>query len=242
MPYPLDSETEADIAAGRLTSCDLVDFYVKDDDGEPAFLRAWTWPGSLSFPANDPAEIDGAVGASNVTYEPMPGRLTVAKGLRLAASLASEPCMLTLDASRTGDDADWVGRWVDSNWHQCRMRVRSVAMNPQTLALRTDPHWEFHGLLDHGNLKRKDDDPKVWEIKCQGGLFRVRGRRNHQRTHENQQRRLAGDTFYQGTPKMVGAPLVWAKSPANIPGVQSSGGTIQVSLWGNPFNVALDRD
>ena len=64
MVYPLDSTSEADLLSGRFGSCDLVDFYTKDpESGEAAFLRAWNWPGDCSYPANDPPEVDGAVGA-----------------------------------------------------------------------------------------------------------------------------------------------------------------------------------
>lgn len=225
MPYPLDAATEAAIAAGRIKTADLVDFYAKTEGGENAFLRGWDWPGPCSYPANDPAEIDGAVGASNVAYEPLYGRIVVNKQLRLSATLASEPCVIMLDASRSGDDEDWVGRFVDRNWHQCRMRVRQILLNFETEEASTDPVWEFHGLLDHRNLTRKAGEPLAWEVKCQGGLFRVRGRRMRTRSHDDQQKRKAGDMFYRATPLMVAVPLIWAKANASIPAVVTRGGS-----------------
>lgn len=230
MVYPVSSGFEADVAAGRIKSADLVDLYTKDGAGDPAFLRAWTFPGTCTYKANDPDGVAGAVGNSDVSYESMCGRIIVKKALRMSASLSSEPLQILLDASRSGDDADWVGRFVDRKWHECRMRVRSIRLNVVTEAVDPEPFWEWHGLIDHANLVRKpsvngeEGEPQYWELKCQGGLFRVRGRRNRTRSHEDQQIRKAGDKFYQGTPLMVSVPLIWNKAPAALPGVVSNGG------------------
>jgi len=224
MVYPLDTDTEADLESGLFASADFLDLYVKDSEGAPATLRAWSWPGETSYVANDPEEIAGAVGDEDVTYESMYDRMLIPKGLRMAASLSSDPLTILMDGARSGDDEDWVGRFVDSDWHQCRMRVRSIMMRRDTGALRTQPHFEWHGRLNHRNLKRQDGEKLVWEVECQGGLFRVRGRRLRTRTHEDQQKRLAGDLFYQATPLMVGVPLIWNKSQAQIPGVVTNNG------------------
>lgn len=224
MVFPLDTDTEADLDSGLYASCDLVDFYVKDGVGDPAFLRAWSWPGECEYAANDPSEIAGAVGATDVTYESMYDRMLIPKGVRLSASLSSDPLNISLDGSRSDDDEDWVGRFVDSDWHQCRMRVRSVLMRRDTGAMRTQPHWEWHGRLNHRNLKRQEGQLLIWEVECQGGLFRIRGRRLRTRSHEDQQKRSAGDLFYEGTPLMVGMPLIWNKSNAQIPAVTTNNG------------------
>lgn len=220
MPYPLDTDTEADIAAGRVRPCDLVDFYVRDGVGDPDTLRCWNWPGEAVYPGT--ADLDGST--DDVTYESLYGRIAVPKGLRTSATLASEPMVITLDGSRSDDDADWVGRFVDSDWHQCRVRVRQVLMHFETGAHRDQPAWEWRGLLNHRDLVLKDGDASVWNVTCEGGLFRIRGRRLRSRTHEDQQRRSAGDQFYKGTAVMVGLPLNWAKAPASIPGVITNGG------------------
>lgn len=218
MPFPLDTDTEAAIAAGRIKDAYLLDFYL---DG--LTLRAWNWPDDGAYPGT--TELDGTT--SNQTYESMVGRMSIARGMRQSASLSSEPLIVTLDGSKSDDDADWVGRFVDGTWHQGRMRVRCVMRSMTTGALLAQPHWEWRGLIDHRNLTSQVDQPQTWEVKCQGGLFRVRGRRLRTRSHEDQQRRSAGDMFYVGTAKMVGVPLIWAKAPANIPGIKSNGGSSQ---------------
>lgn len=233
--YSLDAETEADIAAGRIRPCDLVDFYVRDGEGDPATLRCWNQPGEATYPGT--VDLDGST--SDVTYEGMFGRIAVPKGVRVAASLASEPLIITLDASRSDDDEDWVGRFVDATWHQCRVRVRHVLMHWETGALRDLPAWEWRGLLNHRDLVVKDGDPAVWNVSCQGGLFRIRGRRLRVRAHEDQQRRSAGDKFYLGTAAMVALPLNWAKKPANIPGVITVGGGAYVPPITNNQNREL---
>lgn len=220
MPFPLDVDTEADIAAGRVKPADLIDFYLRDGAGDPLTLRCWTWPGDASYPGT--SDLDGST--SNVTYESMFGRVRVAKGIRMAASLSAEPLTITLDGSRSDDDEDWTGRFVDADWHQARVRVRGVLRNFATGALNALPHWEWRGLIDHRNLKLQDDEAATWEVSCQGALFRVRGRRLKTRSHQDQQARAAGDKFYVGTPRMVGVPLMWGRYATAIPGATTNGG------------------
>jgi hypothetical protein len=93
--------------------------------------------------------------------------------------------------------------------------------------------WEWRGLLDHRELTQQDGQPQIWDVTCQGGLFRIRGRRLKTRSHTDQQLRSAGDMFYSGTANMIGRPLNWAKKPANIPGAAAgpSGTTNLPSLF-----------
>jgi hypothetical protein len=221
MAYSLDAATEAAMAAGQIKSADLYDFYLKTSGGADLKLRCWNWPGSTTYPGT--VELDGSTSAQ--TYESMFGRVKAAWGLRMAASLSSEPLVITLDGSRSTDDADFVGKFVDADWHQRRVRVRRVLIDIATGALNAAPHHEWRGLIDHRNLTSQDDQKQTWEVSCQGGLFRVRGRRLRTRSHEDQQRRAAGDLFYAGTAKMVALPLIWAKAPANIPGIRSNSGS-----------------
>jgi hypothetical protein len=219
MPFPLDSDTEAAIVAGRIKTADLVDFYLRDGADDPLTLRCWNRLDDAVYPGT--TDLDGST--DNQTYQSMYGRIRVAKAIRMAASLSSEPIVITLDGSRSDDDDDWVGQFVDSTWHQARVRVRGVMINMATAALHSQPHWEWRGLIDHRNLTTQAGQPQKWEVKCQGGLFRVRGRRHTTRSQEDQQRRSAGDNFYNATALMVGVPLNWAKAPANIPGLKTNG-------------------
>src|SRR5690606_32315408 len=111
MPFPLDSDTEAAIAAGRIKTADLVDFYLRDSEGDPLTLRFWNWPDSASYPGTE--DLDGSTAGN--TYESMCARMGIAKGIRMAASLSSEPLVITLDGSRSDDDDDLVGKFVDAD-------------------------------------------------------------------------------------------------------------------------------
>lgn len=222
MAFPLDSDTEAAILAGRIQSADLVDFYLKDGGGSALTLRCWNWPGSVTYPGT--TDLDGST--SSQTYLQMHDRIQIAKAIRMAATLSAEPLMITLDASRADDNADWVGQFADATWHQMRVRVRSVMINLATGALHSLPHWEWRGLIDHRNLTSQDGKPQSWQVSCQGALFRVRGRRLKTRSHQDQQVRSAGDLFFQGTPRIVGIPLMWGRLPAGV-GVPSYGGFIR---------------
>lgn len=108
-----------------------------------------------------------------------------------------------------------------------QIRIRQVARNWDTDAFHALPLREWRGLLDHRELVEPatPEEPRIWNVTCQGGLFRVRGRRLSTRSHADQQRRSAGDMFYVGTANMVGRPLSWAKSPGNIPGSSTGGGS-----------------
>mgnify|MGYP000373536591 CR=1 FL=1 len=223
--YPTDAATDAAIDAGKIKTADLVDMYLKTSGGSTLNLRAWSWPGTASFPGT--LDLDGST--SNNSYESMFGRMIIAKTIRQAASLGSEPLDIQFDASRSGDDEDFVGRFVDAKWHQARIRVRQVLLDWTTEALASAPMWEWRGLLDHRELVEPPldtpDQPRVWNVSCQGGLFRVRGRRLSTRSDADQQRRSPGDRFYSETAKMVGRPLNWSKAPGNIPGKATGSGS-----------------
>lgn len=228
--YPTDAETDAAIAAGKIKSALLVDLYVA-----PTVLRCWTWPGPALYPGT--ADLDGST--SDQAYESMFGRIVVPMAIRQAASLASEPIEIQIDGSRSGDDEDFVGRFVDSDWHQARVRVRQVLLNWETETLASLPMREWRGRLDHRELVQPalpDDGappPLVWNVTCQGGLFRIRGRRLKTRSHADQQLRSAGDMFYAQTAIQVGLTFNWSKAPGAKPGTVAGGGATGGSSGGS---------
>lgn len=218
MPYPLSPEAEAAFAAGLIVPVVLVDFYLADSAGDPLTLRMSSREFPLSFAAND--EIDGT---DPVAYAPMFQRLNVDLSVRQSVGFASQPVTITLDGSRAGDDEDLTGQFADADWHQRPVRVRLVVVDSQTLATPSAPDWEWQGRLDHRTFRRQPDQPSQVVITSQGGIFRVRGSNRRLRTHEDQQRRLAGDMFFSGTAKMIAAGIVWGKNP-NRPLVPSTPG------------------
>jgi hypothetical protein len=227
--YPTDSATDDAIASGKTKTCQLVDFYAS-----PTPLHCWDWWGSRTYPGTD--DLDGST--ADLTYESMEGRITVDRAIRQAASLGGEPLRMMLDGSRSGDDADFVGRLVDSDWHQCRVRVRQVMLDFATEALHSLPMWEWRGLLDHQELTLMPGQPSLWAATCQGGLFRVRGRRLRTRSHEDQQRRDAGDDFYKGTAGMVGVPLNFGKQQGNVVGAAAAPSVGGTYAGGGPLTNA----
>jgi hypothetical protein len=225
MPYPVPAGAQARIDAGRTTQALLLDFYLKDGAGDALTLRCWNWPGELSYPAVD--HIDGA---DPVTYADMHRRIEIERSIRFSTSLASEPLRVTLDGSTAGDDDDFTGKLTDAKWHQRTFRIRQVELLLDTGESPTDPVWSWRGRLDERSFTRQADNPTKLVITAQGGTFRIRGRRMHTRTHADQQRRLAGDKFFEGTPLMVAIPPLWMRSYANIPGNRGGGITISPGI------------
>lgn len=217
MPHILSPEAEAAFAAGLIAPVVLVDFYLADGAGDPLTLRMSSREFALSYAAND--EVDGT---DAVAYSPMFQRMTVDLSVRQAIGFASQPITITLDGSRAGDDEDVSGQFADADWHQRPMRVRLIVVNVETLATPSAPEYEWRGRLDHRAFRRQPDQPSQIVITAQGGIFRVRGANRRLRTHEDQQRRMAGDMFFSGTAKMIAAGIVWGKNP-NRPGIPGGG-------------------
>jgi superfamily II DNA/RNA helicase len=91
MPYQLSADAEAQIAAGRMLSAMLVDFYCSTSADDALTMRCWDWPGDLSYPANDVI-----AGSSQVSYASMHRRLTIERDVRFSAGLSAEPLRITL--------------------------------------------------------------------------------------------------------------------------------------------------
>jgi hypothetical protein len=149
--------------------------------------------------------------------------MTVNRDIRFSQTLASEPCKITFDGSRAGDDEDPIGQFTDRDWHQRKVRVRQVLLDPDTWTSPTTPIWEWNGRMDKAQYVRQADQPQQLTLTCESGLFRVRGRNMHTRTHADQQRRAAGDLFFQPTPLMIGLPIVWGKNVVDLPGGRYAG-------------------
>jgi hypothetical protein len=200
MPYPLPSEATAAFAAGRMVPAVLVDFYT-----DP-IKRFWNWPDPLTYGGD--------------AYVSLWNRITVDYAVRQSATLAAEPVTITLDASRIGDNDDPVGGFVDLDWHQRRVRVRVVLLDFDTMESPSDPVWEWRGRMDHRQLNRAPGTEQTLVLTCEGGLFRIRGRRMHTRTDRDQRTRSAADRFFDLTPIMAVRTPIWGKASANIPGVR----------------------
>jgi hypothetical protein len=225
MPFPLMPDAEAEILSGRMGKAMLVDLYSADSEGNPTPIRFWDRPGVLSFPANDlvpgAGRSDPPALTDVVAYRSLRGRFQVSREIRFTATLASEPLKITLDGSRSSEDDDIVGQWVDSLWHERNVRVRQVALSKTTGRVLAGAVWEWTGRMDYRQRPRQAAQTLAWELTCQPGLFRVQGRNMHTRTHADQQRRKAGDLFFRDTPVMVALAPVWGRETANLPGVRN---------------------
>lgn len=230
MPVQLSPDFEAKLAAGRIVSAYLVDFYCANGSGDALILRGWDWPGTLSYPAADVAAGDDRSDPPELTdpvsYTGLHHRLTIDRNIRFSAGLSSEPARITLDGSRAGADDDFVGQFTDAQWHQRAVRCRQVSLDLDAGTSDAIPIWSWRGRLDYRQFTRTAGQEMPLVITCEGGIFRIRGRRMHTRTDADQRRRNAADTFFAGVPQMVTCPIMWAKKPTTIgSGGHSGGGT-----------------
>ncbi len=176
-------------------------------------LRAWTWPGTLAF--------DGE------SYVSLEGEVDIQGSIKSTATLASEPLQITFDASRIRDDDHFVGQFGSSDWSQRKIRVRKAIINPAASPVEViDVIDDWRGRMDKREVIRQINSPELLQLTCENGLFRIRGRNLHTRTHADQQQRLPGDTFYKNTAERIAVKPFWGKSPVNIPGATGvSGGS-----------------
>lgn len=227
--YTLPTEFAAAVAAGRMASVNLVDLYCADSDNDDLTFRWSDRFEALSYPASDAVD-----GSDMVTYAGLDRRMEIQRDVRLSQTLASEPVRLILDGSRAGDDDDAIGAFMDCVWHQRRVRVRQVLLDFDTGLSPSEPVWQWWGRLDHRQLQTTPNEPSRLTVTCEGGLFRIRGRRMHTRTHADQQRRKAGDLFFQGTPLMIATPPLWGKAFVSLPG---SGGGGSATAYRGPVRT-----
>jgi len=199
MAIPLTQSAQDALDAGKLIPATLIDFYCAD-----IILHGWSWPGELVF--------------EGVQYESLYERITITKRVKTSATLASSPMTIALDASRARDDTDIIGKFIDADYHQSKIRVRTVQLNLNTDPITIDGVLdEYNGRMDVRPINHAPNQEHIIELRCEGGIFRLRGRNMRARTHEDQQIRAPGDRFFEHTPRRVVENPYWGVKPENMP-------------------------
>lgn len=179
--------------------------------------------------ANIPLSYDVGDGVTRA-YEAMAGRFSWGEdAISMGSDLNPEALTMTFDASRVLEDADFVGRFADSQWHRRRARLSAVVFAVNSgwaTPVTTLATWE--GEMDYREFPELQGAPPTMMLTIESGTFRYLGRNLQTRTDENQQRFFPGDTFFQDLPGLIGRQLPWHRSWV---GIYATGGSIDFTNY-----------
>lgn len=179
--------------AGLLHQAILLDLYCENET-----LHGWTWPGPMEF--------------EGITYESLYEIVHIDTEVQLSLGLQAPETEITFDGSRVTDHDHFVGKFWQSVWHQRRMRWRIVLIEPEADPMSVVGIIEsYHGRMDYRSEIEAPGGVDVVTLSCEGGLFRVRGRNMHTRTHADQQLRAPGDRFFDLVSEKQATNPVWGK-------------------------------
>ena len=200
MPLPLSSEQKAALRAGRIEMGFLLDLFV---DGTSLHCSSLYTP--LSYDVGDGVTRD---------YEPMADRWGHGENaITMGTDLTPEPLNLIFDASRVGDNTDFVGRFVDSKWHRRHTRLTEMTfLVGSSRAVPIAPVFTWEGDMDFASFPETAGAPPTMMLTIESGTFRYLSRNVQTRTDENQQRFFPGDKFFQDLPGLIGRELPWHRS------------------------------
>jgi hypothetical protein len=200
MPLDLTPEARAALREHRIEIAFLADLFV---DGESLHCSSLYIP--MTYDVGDGIERD---------YEPLADRWTHGEDpITMGSSLDPEALNLTFDASRAGDNTDFIGRFVDRQWHRRRARLTMVAFAVGTsFAIPVAPIVSWEGEMDFRDFPEVEGRPPTMVLTIESGTFRYLGRNRQTRTDENQQRFFPGDVFFQDLPGLIGRELPWHRA------------------------------
>ena len=158
------------------------------------------------------------LGEGAVTYEPMGERwLPAEDAISMGTDLEPTPLTMSFDASRVGDDSDFIGRFVDRQWHQrhARMTLLTFAVNTNFVT-PIAPVVQWEGSMDFIDTPKTDGSPPRLALTLESGTFHYLARNVQTRTDENQQRFFPGDKFFQDLPALLGKQVPWHRSWSDI--------------------------
>lgn len=219
MPLPLSPEQKAALRAGRIETGFLLDLFV---DGES--LHCSTLYSDISYDVGD-----GVTRA----YEPLADRWSHGEqAITMGTDLEPVPLNLSFDASRAGDDSDFVGRFVDSQWHRRRARLTEVTfLVGSSRFVPIAPVFTWEGEMDFADFPESVGTPPTMLLTLESGTFRYLGTNVQTRTDENQQRFFPGDTFFQDLPGLIGRELPWHRNWVKSAPTSGTQTTSSPSLW-----------
>ena len=162
------------------------------------------------------------------TYEPGRNLWRVASDIRTSSELVAQPLNLEFDLTRQLDNQSLIGRLLDGDWHQRRMKLTGLLFAAgEDFATIIGEHIIWEGRMDTIETSESPGAPPVAVLSCESGIFRALGRNMTTCSHADQLRRDPTDQFFAQTAlkplQEIPFGLSWSKVPGGG-GSRSGGG------------------
>jgi hypothetical protein len=206
MPLPLTTAARNALAAGNVALAWLLTIETDEET-----LRGWDKNISISYGGH--------------TYEPLGEKFSIAGTINMGVDLVPEQLSFTFDGVDQSDDASFIGRLLDNSWHQRRVTLVGLVLNPATNFTQViGEHITWKGWLD--TIKTADAVGAVSQVtlNCESGVFRALDFNPTTCSDADQKRRLSSDQFFRNVALKPQQDVPFGTGWSNIPGGGSGRG------------------
>jgi hypothetical protein len=209
MPLPLDTATRNALAAREVATAWLLELFCVSAGGSPATLRGWDKTEAITYDGN--------------AYEALGDRWGIAGEIRAGADLVAEPLAIWFDGATQLDDASFIGRLVDRQWHQRKVRLRQLLLVPTSnFVTAVGVVMDWRGFMDTLEAPEGDESPSRVTLSCESGTFRARARNMTTVTDRDQRLRDATDASFRNIATKPFQDVPFGTSWSSIPGYRGS--------------------
>jgi hypothetical protein len=207
MPLPMTSDVRNALKARNIANVWIMEMFTDE-----ATLRGCSVGKSLSFESN--------------TFEPLGDDFKISGQIKTGVDLVSEPLVIELNAAGILDDTTFVGRLVDNQWYQRRIRVRQLLFTPgEHFNNLIGSCFEWFGYMDMFEEGAAEDESATLILTCESGIFRARGRNMHTYTDKDQRLYDAADASFVNTATKPFQSIPFGESWSTVPGYRGGGST-----------------
>jgi hypothetical protein len=205
MPLPLDTATRNALAAREVATAWLLELFCYSAGGSPATLRGWDKTEAITYDGN--------------AYEALGDRWGISGEIRAGADLVAEPLTVWFDGATQLDDASFIGRLVDRQWHQRKVRLRQLLLVPTSnFVTAVGVVMDWRGFMDTLEAPEGDEGPSRVTLSCESGTFRARARNMTTVTDRDQRLRDASDASFRNIATKPFQDVPFGTSWSSIPG------------------------
>lgn len=222
MPLPLDTATRNALRAGNVAHAWLLELF--PDEGA---LRCWDKVEPITFETN--------------VFEATENRWGIDGTVSGGANLVSQPMNIWFDGGGALDDTSFIGRLLDSTWHERAIRLRQLLLVPDgAFATVIGAALDWVGFMDQITDPEGGSGDYNITLKCESGTFRARGQNLHTITDKDQRLFDPDDGSFANIGLKPLQQIPFGVSWSDVPGVAASSGSATGggSTGGNRFGGA----